>query len=265
MNEPNVVLPPSSPTVDDMEIGLEMAAKTPGCHLKTQGDCNFAARFAERERQLLASIAENRQIKEELDACRSSLDIEQKDSDVHLQRAEKYEAENRQKDAEVASFKDRVSFSRLDNSHPATHCLRLLADFNISVGKACEYLSKYFLTGQTDPIAEELHLYDSVLDEVAASDIARRMRKAEAELAELRSLGGERWIDFASEKPAYGEPVEILFPGPALALCHLEREELADDNMREIQDILWDDNADQERSMRGIYWRKFAPPTREKE
>lgn len=52
------VLPPSNPTVDDMETGLEIAAKTPGVYLRTQGDCNFAARFAERERQLASTLLE---------------------------------------------------------------------------------------------------------------------------------------------------------------------------------------------------------------
>lgn len=49
-------LPPSKPTEDDMEAGLEIAHATPGCLLKTQGDCNFAARLAERERQLKSAL-----------------------------------------------------------------------------------------------------------------------------------------------------------------------------------------------------------------
>jgi hypothetical protein len=97
-----------------------------------------------------------------------------------------------EKDAEIARLKGRIDFTRFDNTHPATHCLRLLADFNISVGKACEFLSKYFLTGNLDPIADELLAYDPILDEIPASDIAKRMRVAEAELASLRASVGEK-------------------------------------------------------------------------
>jgi hypothetical protein len=106
---------------------------------------------------------------------------------------------NREKDAEIARLTERIDFTRFDNTHPATHCLRLLVDFNISVGKACEFLSKYFLTGNLDPIADQLLAYDPILDEIPASDVARRMRVAEAELAALRA--GEKWIDVKQELP----------------------------------------------------------------
>lgn len=89
---------------------------------------------------------------------------------------------------ELARVRDRIEgISRLDKAHPVTHALRLLADFNISVGKACEFIRHYMLDGSVDPITEEAQPYDEILDDVAASEIARRWRASEAELATERA------------------------------------------------------------------------------
>ena len=50
----------------DMEDGIELAANTPGCYLRTQGDCNFAARLGNRERLLAASLVENERLRKEV-------------------------------------------------------------------------------------------------------------------------------------------------------------------------------------------------------
>jgi hypothetical protein len=69
-----VDLPPSKPTEDDMVAGLELAQNTPGCHLKTQGDCNFAARLGERERQLRDNQIASRRLSEEVVVTRKERD-----------------------------------------------------------------------------------------------------------------------------------------------------------------------------------------------
>ena len=87
-------------------------------------------------------------------------------------------------EAKVAAIATRTTFSRLDNFDPATHCLRLLAAGEISVGKACEWLAAYFKSGEQQPITDFSQEYPPSFDDLEPISAYKRMCAAEAKVAE---------------------------------------------------------------------------------
>lgn len=86
-----------------------------------------------------------------------------------------------------AALLERVELSRLHNGMPED-CLRLLANGQISVGKACEWLTIYFKTGRSDVIAKLGDDYDIRLDETSAGELIAAL---EQRIKELEAANGK--------------------------------------------------------------------------
>jgi hypothetical protein len=78
--------------------------------------------------------------------------------------------------ADHAETRRRACICRLDHQSPTTRVLYLLGNGDISVGKACEYLTNYIQTGQEGALIEES--VDDLPDDVSLRELQRRLTDA---------------------------------------------------------------------------------------